>query len=86
MEFRDGSSVTGRNILNIREEFGEDPRRITVRQFREQYRGVGVPLGEEWKLELLRDMLVDRQEMRELGEAGMELDDLNPFINILAEA
>lgn len=29
---RDASSVTGRNILNMREEFNRDPREVTSRE------------------------------------------------------
>ena len=85
VEFRDASSVTGKNIINIKEEFGVDLREMTTRQFRAQYRGASIPTGEGWKLELLRDILIERQSMKELGEDEIELDKLNSYINILAE-
>ena len=58
---------------------------MTSRSLRSQYRGVEVPQGEGWKMSLLADMLEERQESREMGEDGLELELLESFINILSE-
>ena len=82
---RDAGSVTGRNVLNMREEFSKDPREITPRQLREVYQGAEVPPGEEWRLIQLREMLEERQERLEAGEEGEDIKLLQSFIDIHAE-
>ena len=82
---RDAGSVTGRNVLNMREEFNKDPREMTPRQLREVYRGAEVPPGEEWRLIQLREMLEERQERLEAGEEGEDIKLLQSFIDIHAE-
>ena len=54
-------------------------------QMKDLFRYTDVPGGEGWKLDLLRDMLWDRQEMLDRGEEGEELALLQSFIEILAE-
>ena len=49
VQSRDAGSVTGRNIINIRNEFNKDPRLITSRELRSRYKAAEVPLGEDWK-------------------------------------
>ena len=58
---------------------------MTSRELRGLFKGAAVPDGEGWKLELLKDMLYDRQEMLDRGEEGKELDLLQSYIEILAE-
>ena len=82
---RDAGSATGRNIINIRQEFGQDPRGMTPGQMKDLFRYADVPGGEGWKLDLLRDMLWDRQAMLDRGEEGEELALLQSYIEILAE-
>ena len=82
---RDAGSVTGRNIINIRQEFGQDPRGMTSGELKDLYRYEGVPEGEGWKLEMLRDMLWDRQGMLDRGEEGDDAVLLQSYIEILAE-
>ena len=41
-----------------------------------------VPHGEGWKLSLLADMLEEKQERKEVGEDGLELELLDSFINL----
>ena len=82
---RDAGSVTGKNIINMRQEFKIDPRRMTSKELRMRYRGAEMPPGESWKLELLRKMLEDRQERLEDGEEGEDLKLLQFYIDILVE-
>ena len=82
---RDASSVLGRNIINIREEFHRDPRGMTVKEMRNLIKPTDVPAGEWWRLEHLRDMLTERQEMLEDGNDGEEFKLLQSYIEILAE-
>ena len=42
---RDGS-VTGKNIINMRQEFKIDPRRMTSKELRMRFRGAEMPPGE----------------------------------------
>ena len=85
VQSRDAGSVTGRNTINLKEEFVRDPRGMTSRELKGLYKGAKIPDGEGWKLELLNDMLYDRQEMLDRGEEGAELDLLQSYIEILAE-
>ena len=62
VEARDAGSVTGRNIINIRQEFGKDPRLMTSKELRSRYSGTDVPEGEGWKLDFFSEMLQERQE------------------------
>ena len=82
---RDAASVKGRNVINIRQEFGKNPREMVSRELRGLYKYRDIPVGERWKLELLMDMLWDRQGMVDTGMEGEELDLLQSYINILAE-
>ena len=62
LEVRDATSVTGRNVTLFKRELGSDPRTLTPRQTRELIRAAEKPVHpeEEWKLDLLRDMLEER--------------------------
>ena len=60
---RDASSVTGRNILNMREEFNRDPREVTSREAFVP-RG-GSAFGGRLEIEHLREY--DRGEARDEG-------------------
>ena len=82
---RDAGSVTGKNIINMRQEFKIDPRRMTSKELRMRYRGAEMPPGESWKLELLREMLEDRQKRLEDGEEGEDLKLLQFYIDMLVE-
>ena len=82
---RDASSVTGRNIINIKEEFNMDPRGMTAKEMRKLIKPIDVPAGEGWRLEHLRDMLMERQEMLEDGDDGEEFKLLQFYIETLAE-
>ena len=81
---RDASSVTGRNIINIKEEFNVDPRGMTAKEMRKLFKPADVPAGEGWVLEHLRDMLIERQEMLEEGDDSEEFKLLESYIEILA--
>ena len=83
---RDASSVLGRNIINIKEEFHRDPRGMTVKEMRNLIKPTDVPAGELWRLEHLGDMLVERQEMIEDGDDGEDFKLLHSYIEILAES
>ena len=84
-ETRDAGSATGRNTINIRQEFRQDPREMTPGQLKDIFRYTNVPGGEGWKLEHLREMLWDRQEMLDRGEGEEEIALLQSYIEILAE-
>ena len=58
---------------------------MTSGELKDLYRYGPVPEGEGWKLELLRDMLWDRQEMLDRGEEGEDAVLLQSYIEILAE-
>ena len=57
----------GWNTINIRQDFGEDSRGITPGRLKDLFRYADDPGGEAWKLEYLRYMLLDRQEMLNRG-------------------
>ena len=82
---RDAGSATGRNTINIMQEFRKDPRGMTPGQLKDLFKYAEVPRGESWKLENLREMLLDRQEMLDRGEEEEEIALLQSYIEILAE-
>ena len=51
---RDAGSTTGKNIKNMIKEFGQDPRQWSARAYGQFLTKPCVPLGEEWKAELLK--------------------------------
>jgi hypothetical protein len=57
--------------FNIRQEFGQDPRGMTSAELKDLYRYGGVPEGDGWKLELLRDMLVGLSKNVQVGFARL---------------
>ena len=73
----------GKERNTIRQEFGRDPRGMTSGELKDLYSGV--PEGDVWKLELLRDMLWARQGMLDRGEEGEDAALLQSYIEILAE-
>ena len=81
LEGRDAGSVTGRNIIHMREEFGADPREIYSKTYRNYFLRANIPQGEEWKLDLVREMLEERQEIL---ETGGNTDCLNSFLEIIS--
>ena len=74
--------MTGRNIINIRNEFNKDPRLITSREHRLRYRKTEVPLGEDWKIDL-EEMLEARQDLLEDGEEGEDISRLQFYNDML---
>ena len=50
-------TVTGANILRLEREFGQGVLEMTGRQFRSQYRAAPVPEEEEWRINLLLELL-----------------------------
>ena len=73
----------GKERNTIRQEFGRDPRGMTSGELKDLYSGV--PEGDVWKLELLRDMLWARQGMLDRGEEGEDAVLSQYYIEILAE-
>ena len=76
IEVRDATSVTGRNVIKFKQELGKDPRILTPRQTRELVRAAEKPVHpeEEWKLDLLQEMLEERKQLKSEGrEEEMEL-------------
>ena len=71
---RDAGSVTGKNIINMQLEFNKDPREMTFSSMKSALKLREVPAGEGWVLDHLKDMLIERQEMVEEGEVGVEFD------------
>ena len=82
---RDASSVTGRNIMNIKEEFNMDPRGMAAKQMKTLFKHTDIPAEDGWKLEHLSDMLRERQEMLDEGVDGDEFKLLQSYLEILAE-
>ena len=85
IEMRDKGSVTGKNIVNLQKKFGKDPRLMTGRQARNQMKTVETPLHpeEEWKMDMLGEMMMDRQWMKEEGKEDDESELLQFYIDTL---
>ena len=86
VEVRDATGVTGRNVALFERELGSDPRSLTPSQTRDLVRAAVTPIHpeEEWKLELLRDMLEERGELKAEGK-DKEVELLQSYCDILAE-
>ena len=85
-EVRDATSVTGRNIIMFKKELGTDPRFLTPKLTRELVRSAEKPVHpeEEWKLNLLRDMLEERSQLKAEGRKE-ELEQLQFYCDTLCE-
>ena len=79
---RDAGSITGKNIRNMKMEFGQDPRQSSARAYGQLLTKSLVPPGEEWKADLLRGML--DQKYIEKKDTEEELKMLSFFIDTLA--
>ena len=70
LEVRDATSVTGRNIMMFKRELGTDPRTLTPGQTRDLVRAAKEPVHpeEEWKLDMLSEMLEERKQLKAEGK------------------
>ena len=86
LEVRDATSVTGRNVMMFKRELGTDPRTMTPRQTRELVRAAEKPIHpeEEWKLDMLEEMLEERKQLKEVGNKE-ELEMLQFYCDTLCE-
>ena len=86
LEVRDATSVTGRNVMKFKRELGTDPRTLTPRQTRELVRAAEklVHPEEEWKLDMLSEMLEERKQLKSEGKKE-ELELLQFYCNTLCE-
>ena len=64
----DRGSTTGKNLLNIEEEFNLCPWTRSPASFKKSYNGYQVPAEDSWRLPLLGKLLVQRREMITCGE------------------
>ena len=60
---RDNRSVTGINLMALKQEFNLDPWVRSTVCFKSGYKGYIVPEVDRWRLPLLRKMLIQRSEM-----------------------
>ena len=60
---RDMGSVTGRNLLHLKDVFNLDPWTESVGKFKKMYTGYLVPEVDSWRLTLLERLLAQRREM-----------------------
>ena len=65
MAGRDAMSTTGKNLLMLRQETGLNPWEATPRQFSDKLSSVvtDVPPQDEWRLQYLGKLLVQRYNM-----------------------
>ena len=86
LEVRDATSVTGRNVMMFKRELGTDPRTLTPKQTRELVRAAEKPVHpeEEWKLDMLEEMLEERKQLKSEGKKE-ELELLQFYCNTLCE-
>ena len=73
---RDAQSVTGRNIMHIREEYSMDPRSWSVDKFKIKDVRKPVPVADTWRVRLLKQLLDQRREMTVCGEDSAEVSQL----------
>ena len=72
----DVQSVTGRNLVNIKNVFNLDPRRDPLSSFKETMVEYQTPESDEWRLPLLRKLLAQRREFSDSEEDTATLDEL----------
>ena len=65
---RDQTSVTGRNLERLRQEFYLDPWTMSSKTFKAAYKGYLVPEQDKWRLSLLERLLSQRREMATCDE------------------
>ena len=73
---RDAQSGTGRNILNIKAEYDLDPWSWSVQRFKQKDVRKPVPVADEWRIGLLKQLLVQRQEIVTCGDDPQEISKL----------
>ena len=73
---RDAQSVTGRNLLNISNEYCLDPWSTPVGSFKLRDVRKPIPTMDEWRLGLLSQLLNQRKDMDNCGEDIGEISNL----------
>ena len=72
LEVRDATNrTTGRNVLMFKKDLGTDPRILTSRQNRDLVNAAKKPVHpeeEEWKLDMLSEMLEERKQLKAEGK------------------
>ena len=82
----DMRTTTAKNIHRICDEFDMTIDSVSPQGVKDAYRPHTVLPDDHWKLEVLGEMLEERQKLREGGREGEEEEErLNLFITVLCE-
>ena len=65
---QDIRSVTGRNCLNLREEFSVDPWEVSASRFNMDYKQYELPGQDRWRVSYLMDLLKQKYDMQACDE------------------
>ena len=79
---RDAQSITGRNLLHIKQEYCMDPWSMTVGAFMVKDVRKPIPDFEEWRVGFLRQLLSLRSDMDTCGEDNGEITSLTDSLCI----
>ena len=80
---RDATSNTGRNLLEIKAEFGLNPWMVNAQELRRRFIKTATPPDDEWVLKQLENALEERLEREGEGEEGEDMDLLTFFVDSL---
>jgi hypothetical protein len=81
----DMRTTTAKNIFRICDEFKLTIHSISPQSVKEAYQPHTVLPDDQWKLEVLREMLEERQKLREDGRDREGEETLNFYISVLCE-
>ena len=79
----DAQSVTGRNLLHIKQDYCLDPWSVTVGAFKVKDVRKPVPDLDEWRVGFLRQLLKQRAGMDTCGE---EIGEISSLIDSLCSS
>ena len=84
LEMQDAGSLIGHNIIMFKKELGKDPRSLTPQKTRILIKELESPIHpeEEWKMHLLKDMLLEREELKAEGKLE-DVELIQSFCDIL---
>ena len=80
---RNAKTVTGKNLLHIEVDFKLNPWVDSIEKFKEKCLRREIPRVDEWRIEVLSKLLIQRWDMAVVGE---EVEDISALIDSLCSS
>ena len=80
---RNAKTVTGKNLLHIEVDFKLNPWVDSIDKFKEKCLRREIPRVDEWRIEVLSKLLIQRWDMAVVGE---EVEDISALIDSLCSS